>query len=162
MKTQDRLKKIEAANLPALRLADVKSLGEVDGEFLASVLCALAERGATWPACDELRAMDKRHSARIDALSDTELTTATENEPSYVFQWSGGYLLAYFLWDVFRWMPAQWRPPGAEARLLAEFEAWAHDTAEFVGKSKTDIRAMLNQTCDRLAQERNEADKKPT
>jgi hypothetical protein len=149
MKTVDRLKKIEAANLPALRLAAVKSFG--DGDFLASVLCGLAERGATFPACDELRAMSERHSKTMSAMSDDEL--AAIPTPENVRDWSDGYLCAFFWWDVFRWMPAQWRPPGAEARLLAEL---ADETDTLAGKTQSEIREQLNRELDRMKKEINE------
>jgi hypothetical protein len=99
MKMQDRLKKIEAANLPALRLADVKSFGEEQGEFLASLLCDLAERGATLPACDELRAMGERHSATMAAKTDAEIEAdcGAESESS---QWPEGYIVGCFPMDT--------------------------------------------------------------
>jgi hypothetical protein len=153
MKIQERLKKIEAANMPALRLADVKSFSEEESGFLASVLCGLAERGATWPACHELRAMGERHSATMAAKTEAELNAEIDADcgaaaKSEYSAWPEGYVVAVMLWDVFRWTPAHWRPPGAEARLLAEL---ADETTALAGKSKAEIRAMLNQECDRLA-----------
>jgi cell division septum initiation protein DivIVA len=155
MKTADRLKKIEAASMPALRLAAVKSFseaeGETEGDFLASVLCGLAERGATFPVCDELRAMRERENARMAALTEAELNALPTLECSR--EWSDGYLCAVFLWDAFRVMPTEWRLPGAEARLLGEI---ADEADEFTGKTQSEIRAQLNRELDRMKKEINE------
>ncbi len=155
MKTADRLKKIETANLPALRLAAAKSFseteGEIEGDFLASVLCGLAERGATFPACDELRAMRERESARMAALTEAELNAMPSLECAR--EWSDGYLCAVFLWDAFRVLPIEWRLPGAQARLLAEL---ADATDEFTGKTQSEIREQLNRELDRMKKEINE------
>lgn len=151
MKAAGRLAKLESANLPALRLAAVKSFDEKDGDFLASVLCALAERGATFPACDELRAMNARHSAFMAAKTDEEL--AAIPTPAHIADWSDGYLVAVMLWDTFCWMPRAWQAPGASARLLAEL---AEEASEFEGKSKSEIKAMLDYECDKLRKKNDE------
>jgi hypothetical protein len=148
MKAADRLAKLETANLPALRLADVQSFPQADGDFLASVLCGLAMLGATLPACDELRAMSDRHSATMAAIPAAELEAMPT--PDGARDWPDGYVMAVILWDVFQWMPTAWRTPGAEARLLTEFPDVCESLA---GKSKDEIREQLNRELKHLPKE---------
>jgi hypothetical protein len=148
MRNADRLKSLETANLPALRLAAVKSHGETDGDFLASALCGLAALGATLPACDGLQALSDRHSATMAAIPAAEIEAMPTLDAAR--DWSDGHMMAVILWDVFQWMPTAWRTPGAEARLLTEFPDVCESLA---GKTKDEIRAMLNRELEKLKED---------
>ncbi len=150
MKTEHRrLRKLETANLPAIRLNEVKSFGEVHGEYLAAILCDLADIGATFPACDELRAMKARDVARMAAKTDAEIE-ADCNTPSRCDEWTAEYINAFLMWDAFRHTAQTWRPRNAEAKLLAAIKSRCD---EFIGKSNDEIRLQLEADCELMARE---------
>lgn len=144
MKLNDRLKKIEAKNIPALMWVALNALpDEKERHWQAFLLCYLANCGAIIQPCERVVAMSESCQSWLVNLTKDELDekyAELEEELKESGEDYSPYGTPAILWDYFQHIPRCWHKPGAAVHLL---EALSNRWDELNGLKPNAVRAIL-------------------